>query len=336
MLPVGQAGVLSRNDAGRFAPQTEPSVGNNLPGWTGSPGNSPDVPGPHPYNQPLGGNVGHYDTSIGTDPQAPKVGPYPPSTWRGAWSEGDPGSTGPPKEPMGYGGDAPRPTDGAPSRLGPNLGGDPLPNTRPSWWRNGIIGYNDQLQVRDRHGFWSRGKQRFHGPGVETGGGRNPQLDGPPSPAFQLVQISVNPQIGSDNTRNQDDLSRPYTWIGQADGSVQPVYGGVPGLWQHYGSRGGYPLPVEDPTNGEGGPELVYSGPPHGLHSETLPDGKQLADRYKATPQNRPVRFDRPSNSRISGQSYSQTVQTQGGVARQQQQAPRGLNFGFNLRGGVG
>ena len=123
-------------------------------------------------------------------------------------------------------------------------------------------------------------------------------------------------QIGSDNTRNQDDLSRGYTWLGEQGSGWAPVYGGVPGLYQPYGSRGGIPYPVVSPVEqgqpGDG-PHLVFAGPDHGLHSETpWKGGAQIIARYMSTPQTRPVRFDRPSNSPQAGQSYSQTVLPQG------------------------
>jgi hypothetical protein len=67
-----------------------------------------------------------------------------------------------------------------------------------------------------------------------------------------------------------------------------------------------------DPTGGTGGRELVWAGPPHGLHSLTYPDGGDTLLRYQVLPQMRPVRVDRPSNSPQAGQAYSQTVQHQG------------------------
>ena len=273
MLGLGRAGVTTL-DAGApsFAPASEPALGNPVPAWTGSPGNTRTRPGPHAQGQQIGGQLGNYDGYSGADPSRPKISPHPRVDINGAEQE--------------------------------------------NWNRPGIIGFNDQLQVRDRHAYWHTGRTLNQGPGTGSGGGRNPTLDGPPSPRLRTVNISVNPQIGSDASRNQDDLSRPYTWLGQQDGSVQPVYGGVPGLWQAYGNRG-FAAGIHDPSSGQGGRQGVRSGPPHGLHSDTLPSGKQTADRYASTPQMRPVRFDRPSNSVIAGQSYSQTVQPQGSTQTQ-------------------
>lgn len=298
MLPRGRAGISAVDaSAPSFAPPSMHVIGNDVPPWTGSPSGPPDRPGPHPRTQPMGGDTGDTDGYNGADPSRPSVSPNVRAF---------------PGQP--YGGEA------------------QAERTNPP----GITGFNDQLQVRDRHVYWSRGHKRNIGPDDRTGGSRNPQLDGPPSPTLRTVNVSVNPQIGSDASRNQDDLTRPYTWLGQQDGSVQPVYGGVPGLYSSYGNRG-FPDGIHDPSNGEGGPKLAYSGPPHGLHSDTLPSGKQIADRYKVNPQMRPVRFDRPSNSTTAGQSYSQTVQQQGQTGAPGAQ-PRGggLSFSVNGRGWLG
>lgn len=252
--------------------------------------------------------------------------PAPPGQYVG-------GQTG---DTDGYGGADPSRPKMSPAPRVVQLGAE-----QENWNRPGIIGWNDQLQLRDRHAYWDTGTMRQGVSRSVPGNPPNPVTDGPPRPDLRTVNRSVNPQIGSDASRNQDDLTRPYTWLGQQDGTVQPVYGGVRGLYQPYGTRGGYPLPIHDPTNGEGGPELVRSGPPHGLHSETLPGGKQVIDRYKATPQMRPVRIDRPDNSPIGGQSFSQTVQPQAqtGAAAQSPRAGRagrGLSFSIGGRGWLG
>jgi hypothetical protein len=270
MLPTTRSGLPGVRQAGsRFAPVTERVIGNNSPGWTGSPGNIPDVPGPHAPGQPIGGNLGNYDGYSGPDPHAPQTQP-------------------------------------------PHV--QALSPMQETAYRPGITGFNDRLQYRDRHAYWSRGYMRTGISPSVPGNPPNPLSDGPPAPALRTVNVSVNPQQGSDHTRNQDDLSRPYTWLGQQDGSVQPVYGGVPGLWAAYGNRG-LASGIHDPSNGQGGLSRVWSGPPHGLHSDTMPAGKQIADRYKVNPQMRPVRQDRPANSTSAGQSYSQTVLPQGSTA---------------------
>lgn len=305
MLPRGRAGVTGLNAGASFARPSQPTLGNSLPPWTGSPAGPADRPAPAPPGQFVGGQTGDTDGNNGADPAAPKMSPSPWSTRVGAWGEGDAGTT----------------------------------QQTQSFRRFGLQGFNDQLQLRDRHAYWDAGHMRQGVTPSVPGNPPNPVTDGPPRPDLRIVNRSVNPQIGSDNSRNQDDLSRPYTWLGQQDGTVQSVYGGVPGLYQPYGTRGGVPLAIHDPTDGQGGPVLVRSGPPHGLHSDTLPSGKQVADRYKVTPQMRPVRLDRPDNSRVAGQSFSQTVPAQGQAATAAAHTPRhgpGVSFRVSGRGWAG
>jgi hypothetical protein len=295
-----RAGVSDLQALPSFAPPTERTLGNNLPPWTGSPGDTPDRPGPHPVTQQLGGNLGNYDGFSGSDPHVAKVQPYPTS-----------------QQQLHHG---------------------PEQETCFRW---GVTGFNDQRQIRDRHVYWARGTQITGISPSVPGNPPNNHSDGPAQPNLRSVNISINPQIGSDNTRFQDDLTRPYTWLGQYDGSIQPVYGGVPGLYQPYGTRGGMPIPIVDPSDGAGGQEMVVSGPPHGLHSDTMPSGKQIADRYAATPQMQPARIDRPSNSTAAGQSYSQTVEFQGGsptaaAAGQAMHGGERPGLGFQVRGWAG
>jgi len=118
-----------------------------------------------------------------------------------------------------------------------------------------------------------------------------------------------------------------------------PVYGGTPGLYQEYGSYAGVspdspgisegihsPVPEGMPGDGQ---QKIWSGPPHGLHSPTLPTYSQTIGRYMDIPQMHAPRADRPSNSPIAGQSYSQTVQSQGETGTTPQGA--GLNAGVNF-----
>ena len=121
-----------------------------------------------------------------------------------------------------------------------------------------------------------------------------------------------------------------------------PVYGGVPGMWIPYGTRGGIPYAVQSPQP-EGspldGPANVWSGPPHGLHSDTVEGGTLVVRRYLSTPQMRPVRLDRPANSPIAGQSYSQTLPMQGQPPPGQapgRKAGAGLSFNVSGRGWLG
>jgi hypothetical protein len=263
-----------------------------------------------------------------------------------------PGFTGQPDHPAGL---APGPYTGG--QLGGSgdgtIGADPRaakvqpsPRTvslQPSWQetfvRNGSDA-NDTLITRDRHAYWDTGNQKTGTDPWSSGGipnSRNNPLIAGPRPDLRLVQRSLSWQIGSDHTGNQDDLTRPYTWLGEQIGAWTPVYGGVPGLYQPYGSRGGIPFPIVSPaeqgTPGDG-PHLVFSGPPHGLHSQTPWKGSaQYLRRVMSTPQTRPVRFDRPANSPQAGQSYSQTVQPQ--AATRPNPAPAGGWMSNTIGGGV-
>lgn len=180
---------------------------------------------------------------------------------------------------------------------------------------------NDKLITRDRHAAVNRGTRKT---GAAEPRNLDPIESGEPRPSLRIINRTINFQRG-DWGANQDDLTRPFNrdssgrFLGQQDGSVQPIYGGVPGLWQPYGSYSGYtqgpikgiqsPVAYGDPHDQ---PRRIFSGPPHGLHSATFPDYSNTLGRYMSLPQMRGARYDRPDNSRIAGQSYSQTVQPQG------------------------
>jgi hypothetical protein len=252
------------------------AAGNNLPGITGAV-DRPFQPGPGPSSGGQLGGIG--DGSSGADPRQDKMQPWP-HVFADKWPTRVPGFT----------------------------------------TSQGTNGFNDKLTVKDRHAYWDAGNQKtgtdFHGwAGAPTNSGNDPKVQ-PPRPALRLVNRTVSYQHGSDATRNQDDLTRAYTWLGEQGSGWAPVYGGVPGLYQPYGSRGGIPYPVVSPaeqgTPGDG-PHLVFAGPPHGMHSTTpWKGGAQIIARFASTPQTRPVRQDRPANSPQAGQSYSQTVLPQG------------------------
>jgi hypothetical protein len=228
------------------------------------------------------------------------------------------------------------------------------------------VGYsNDKLIAYDRHGMLKVG---YENSGRDSGQ-TDPPKDGPARPSLWLVQRTINYQQGTDTTANQDDLSRDYSrttveatadppgWIGRFHGyqakegnpyageqgtGWAPIYGGVPGLYQPYGSYSGVtngPVqgiqsPVPEGVSGDG-PRKVWSGPPHGLHSPTLPTYNQTLGRYLSVPQQVLPRIDRPSNSPIAGQSFSQTVQPQGqtGTAAQNTRFNSGVNFNQRVRG---
>ncbi len=270
----GRAGVRPVAIGQGWARPTENALGNDLPAITGRVTGAQFGPGPAPPGQVIGGQLGANDGVSGADPDAPKLSP-------------------------------------APRVVAPVKEGQTGPN-RQSWWRGGIQGFNDRLTVKDRHAYWDTGTQRTGNTPSIPGNPPNPVTDGPTRPDLRAVNRTVSWQIGSDATRNQDDLHRPYTWLGEQGSGWTQVNGGVPGLYIPYGSRGGVPYPIVDPTGGQGGRELVWSGPPHGLHSLTFPDMGDTLQRYLVNQQQQPGRFDRPSNSPQAGQSYSQTVQQQG------------------------
>ena len=186
----------------------------------------------------------------------------------------------------------------------------------------------------------------------------DPPLDGPARPALAIVQRTINYQQGTDMTANADDLTRAYSrntegmYVGTQGQGWSPVYGGTPGLYQEYGSYAGIApnTPGYSPVTGQtqgivapvaqgapgDAPQTVWSGPPHGLHSPTLPAYQQTLGRYMAIPQMHAPRIDRPSNSPIAGQSYSQTIQPQGQTGTSAQQASgigAGVNFNQRAKG---
>ena len=311
--------------------------GNQLPGYTGAP-NRPFGPGPWSRQGMTGGQLGGTgDGSTGADPRAPKMSPDPRSSYTASWSEGQAGNpSGPPLPPLPYGGVGSFRGRGYANQTG--LYGNPLsggPQERQSFRRNGQIGFNDKLTTKDRHAYWDTGYQRtgitFAPEGAPPNTYNDPRGQ-PPMPNLRTVNRTVSYQKGSDATRNQDDLSRPYTWLGEQGARWTPINGGVPGLYQPYGTRGGVPYPIVSPV-GQGqpgdGPHVVSDGPPHGLHSQTpWKGGAQIIRRFSGTPQTRPVRIDRPSNSPQAGQSYRQTVLPQGASRVRPGSAPRGRGAG--------
>lgn len=216
---------------------------------------------------------------------------------------------------------------------------------------NAPVGFsNDKLVTYDRHPMWKVGYENSG----RSSGVTDPPMDGPPRPSLWLVQRTVNYQQGTDTTAATDDLSRDYSrnaqgqYVGEQGSGWSRVYGGTPGLYQAYGSYQGIApdTPAYNPVTGQtegiyapvaqgapgDGPNDVWSGPPHGLHSPTLPAYSQTLGRYMAVPQTIAPRIDRPSNSPIAGQSYSQTVQPQGQVGTVAQSTSFGSGVNFNQR----
>lgn len=244
------------------------------------------------------------------------------------------------QQPM-YGGWGPAAgwNDSGNSKLPGDPQGDPKPvdHTRMPFQEDDKLGgwqmANEKLVTRDRHAFFKVGTENSG----RGSGNTDPPMDGPPRPALAVINRTINWQQGTVYANNQfapvnvvngnvDDLSREYTrepnlgmYVGEQGSGWSSVNGGVPGLWQPYGSYAGITAgpvkgiqsPVEQGQPGDG-PRKVWSGPPHGLHSPTLPDYSPTLGYYMALPAQRAPRMDRPDNSTTAGQSYSQTVQPQG------------------------
>jgi hypothetical protein len=161
----------------------------------------------------------------------------------------------------------------------------------------------------------------------------------------QLTRIAVN-GVRTFPLGTQDGV--PWT---------TKVWGGTPGLTRSYGVRGTtaltgppaaqFALPGDgsgarvgtllEPRPAGDGPQMIRGGPPHGLHSRTIPSRKWTMARQASIPQQKPGRNDRPNNSKIAGQSYNQTVvpegQTGGGrIPRLGPQAQAGITQGRFLR----
>lgn len=211
-----------------------------------------------------------------------------------------------------------------------------------SSWRGGAFFANDKLMSMDRHAFLARGNELSG----RRSGNTDPPMDGPARPSLRVVNRTINYQQGSDATQNQDDLTRPYArtpdglyFMGTQGDSWSPVYGGTPGMWQPYGTyqgignvpTQGIQSPVQQGAPGDG-PQSFRPGPPHGLHSPTLPDYTQTLGYYLAVPQMTRPRIDRPDNSTIGGQSYSQTVQPQGQTGTAAQTTTNNAGIGWQLR----
>jgi hypothetical protein len=185
---------------------------------------------------------------------------------------------------------------------------------------------SDATIIRDRHPIINRGTEKT-GRATSNGGGGfgpDPMKDGPARPSLRIVNRTFNPQFGTDRSRNDDDLTRGYRtvstgqWAGSQDGSTSMIWGGTPGFYSPYGSYGGY---IQGPVQGLQGPQIgaagdgtqiIPSSPPHGLHSVTEPNTLASLRRARSTVQQKGPRVDRPSNSPIAGQSFSQTVLSQG------------------------
>ncbi len=174
------------------------------------------------------------------------------------------------------------------------------PNQSPTW--RGGDNTNDQLIFRDRSGHMDTGYEIAG----RTSSMPDPPSDGPIRPTFRLVNRTWNWQVGT-GSAYADDLTRPYTGLGEQGAGWTTIYGGTPGF--HRNGPGG--VPVGDPN---AGPGRVWAGPAHGLHTLYPPDRQQSLATFRARPQMVAPRVDRLANSRIAGQTYSQRTVHQGGT----------------------
>jgi hypothetical protein len=193
----------------------------------------------------------------------------------------------------------------------------PGPEQTHRWWS--AEDESDTLIHRDRNGYFQTGTERTG----RVSSMPDPPASGPAMPSFKAVNVTWNWQVGT-GSAYMDDLSRPYTWVGQQDGSWSQVLGGTPGFYRD--GPGGPPVDTQ-PVDG---PQRIYGGPPHGLHTWSPPDYAQTLSRYNTVPQMVAARVDRLSNSQIAGQSFSQTTQHQGGGPA----AGGGRGSGGSRRGG--
>jgi hypothetical protein len=175
------------------------------------------------------------------------------------------------------------------------------PEQTHRWWS--AEDANDQLIHRDRHGYMQTGTERSGRISCMV----DPLQSGPPRPDFRAVNITVNYEAG-EGAAYADDLSRPYTWLGPQESGWSDINGGSVGFYRN--GPGGPPSnpPVD-------GPQRVWAGPPHGYHTYYPPDGQQTLAVRMSRAQMVPTRVDRLSNSRVGGQSYSQTTQQQGATS---------------------
>lgn len=204
---------------------------------------------------------------------------------------------------------------------------------------------HDRLVAADRHILADRGTTKSSNMPSISGGYPNPEHDGPPMPGYRMINRVLSWQLGTDGTAYLDNDGYHAT-TNTTDGRAWPLAdqgspwtrynGGTPRLYRPYGARGyvegpepatralpgdgsgrppGYRLAPGDPADG---PQKIYSGVPHGLHTPTVPPPVVTQARQKNIPQQRPPAQMRPANSKIAGQSYSQTVVhldgTRGGV----------------------
>jgi hypothetical protein len=163
---------------------------------------------------------------------------------------------------------------------------------------------NDQGWHRDRHAFVYQGTSTTG----RDSGVHDPLPDGPVRPSIRNLMMNWRREDGTDATRGFDPRRPQYLPVGWQDGSPTRIWGGTPGFYQAYGSRGSGELVGADTS----GNVQIPGTRPHGLHTHTVNSRRSTLKTYRSTPQMVPGRQDRLANSGRAGQSYSQTTVTQG------------------------
>lgn len=201
----------------------------------------------------------------------------------------------------------------------------------------GLAFQNGRLIAYDRHIAGYTGHTTSSANEQATGGTPNPEKDGPPRRTYRMLNRALSWQIGVDDTRQLDNNGfhaatpaggNPFPLGTQGD-RLSKVYGGTPKLTQFraYGTRGGFgpgaPQPWVYATPGgpwrfntllqqgapQDGPQTVYPGVPHGLHSSTIqPLWLTNVNQKQRLPQTRKLFRNRPQNSKSAGQSMGQTA----------------------------
>jgi hypothetical protein len=226
----------------------------------------------------------------------------------------------------------------------------------------GLAFQNGRLIAYDRHIAGYTGHTTSSANEQATGGTPNPEKDGRPRKTFRMLNRVLSWQIGVDDTRQLDNNAyhaavlagdKPFPLGTQGD-RRSIVRGGTPGLtaFRPYGTRGGFgpgaPTPWVYATPGgpyrfgtllqtgapQDGPQWVFPGEPHGLHSSTIqPLWISNLNQKQRLPQTRTLFRNRPQNSKAAGQSYGQSaVHLDGSQSVKIQKLPRTALAGITDR----
>lgn len=178
------------------------------------------------------------------------------------------------------------------TRLGNSTGG--APPGRTAWAVPAGVESTDARMPQDLNdGAISRERMPWSHQGyyLTPGGGWFDWTNNAPQrAALHMRDVTLVRQQGTSNTRNQDPVP---AILGVNDGT---------------GS-----LPAGIRQLNQSGLSVDQNFTPHGMHTMQARKPRTTTQRYLQTPQQRPPRQNRLSNSRNTGQSYSQTTIHQGG-----------------------